>query len=77
MLRHKKYLYKFYNDVTEKINDAKIWRLIGSMKKNFREDWSEIKELKLKELRTMMEINWQVDIEKCKSIEKVLGELVD
>ena len=25
----------------------------------------------------MMEINWHVDIEKCKCIEKVLAELVD
>ena len=32
VLRHKKYLYKFYDDITEKINDYKIWRLIGRMK---------------------------------------------
>ena len=47
------------------------------MKHNFNEPWEEVKELKFKELRTMMDIGWNVDLEKCKSIEKVLGELVD
>lgn len=74
--RHKKYLYKFYDNVTEKISDYRFWRLIGKVKENFGEPWEEIKEIKFKELRTMMNINWEVDIDKCKAVEKALGELV-
>ena len=47
------------------------------MKENFQEPWEEIKEIKFKELRTMMNINWHVDIQRCKEVEKVLGELVE
>lgn len=76
-MRHKKYLYKLFDDLTEKINDYKFWRLIGKVKENFMEPWEEVKELKFKELRALMDINWHVNIEKCQQVEKTLGELVD
>jgi len=32
VVRNKRYLYKFYDDVTEKINHHKVWRLICRVK---------------------------------------------
>ena len=32
VLRHKKYLYKIYDDITEKVSDYRFWRLIGRVK---------------------------------------------
>ena len=31
----------------------------------------------MKELRTMMNIQWQIDLETCEQVERALGELVD
>jgi len=57
-LRHKKYLYKFFDNVTDKISDYKIWRLIGRIKGTLQEPIEEVKQLKLKEIRSLMKINW-------------------
>lgn len=75
--RHKQQLYKLYNKVTDKVNDYKIWRLIGRLKSQVGEPIEEIKEIKLKELRAIMKINWEVEVETCELVEKTLGELVD
>lgn len=75
--RHKEQLYKLYTKVTDKVNDYKIWRLIGRLKSQIGEPIEEIMELKLKELRALMKINWEVETELCENVEKALGELVD
>ena len=74
--RHRHQLYRFYQDVTEKINDYKIWRVIGRVKGSLKEPIEEIKELKLKEIRCLQKINWHVEIETLELIEKTLSELV-
>ena len=75
--RHKVQLYKFFDDITGKIaTDHKFWRLICRVKYNFEEDPAEVKELKLKEIRAIMKINWHVDISTCELVEKTLAELV-
>jgi len=76
-LRHKAQLYTFYDQVTEKISDYKIWRLICRVKDNLKEPIEEVKQLKMKELNCMMKINWNVDIETCELVERTLGELIN
>mmetsp|Transcript_32157 Transcript_32157/g.49180 ORF Transcript_32157/g.49180 Transcript_32157/m.49180 type:complete len:123 (-) Transcript_32157:31-399(-) len=75
--RHKVQLYKFYFDLTEKINDYKYWRLIGRIKQSFREPFAVIKETKFKEIRAIMKINWHVELETCELVERTLLELVN
>lgn len=74
--RHRHQLYRFYQDVTEKMSDHKIWRVIGRVKSSLKEDIQEIKEIKLKEIRSQMKINWHVEIETMELVEKTLTELV-
>lgn len=75
--RHRHQLYRFFEDVTEKISDYKIWRLIGRVKGSLKEPISEIKELKFKEVRCLMKINWHVEIEVLELVERTLVELVN
>lgn len=70
--RHKKQLYQFFNQYTDKINDHKVWRLICRVKSSLDEPIEEVKELKFKEIRAIMEINWHVYIEKCELVEKTM-----
>ena len=60
----------------EKINDYKIWRLIGKMKLNLSEPLSVVKEIKFKELRSLMKLNWHVDLQLVELVEKTLLELI-
>ena len=76
-LRHKSQLYHFYDQVTEKISDYKIWRLICRVKGSLKEPIEEVKQLKMKELNCMMKISWNVDIETCELVERTLGELIN
>ena len=75
--RHKQQLYTLYDRVTDKVNDYKIWRLIGRMKAQIGEPIEEIKELKLKEIRAITRIGWEHDKQTCELVEKTLAELVD
>jgi hypothetical protein len=74
--RHRHQLYRFYQDVTEKVSDYKIWRLIGRVKGSLKEPIEEIKEIKMKEIRCLMKINWHVEIETMEIVERTLAELV-
>lgn len=75
--RHRHQLYRFFEDVTEKKSDYKIWRLIGRVKDSLKEPIGDIKELKLKEVRCLMRINWHVEIEVLELVERTLVELVN
>lgn len=56
----KRQLYHFFNDYTSIVaRDWQIWRLIGRIKSILKEPIAEIKELKLKEMRSLMLINWE------------------
>jgi hypothetical protein len=46
------------------------------MKTMFREPPQEIKEAKMAEIRCMTKPNWQVQLEVCESVEKVVVELI-
>ena len=74
--RHKAQLYKFFDQYTEKISDYRVWRLIYQVKRSLAEPMETVKELKLKEIRGIMHINWQTDIATCELVEKTLGELI-
>lgn len=58
-------------------SDYKIWRLIGRIKISLGEPISEVKEIKMKEIRAIMGINWNVEIETCELVERTLIELVN
>lgn len=45
------------------------------MKQSLQEEPAEVKELKMKEIRAIMRINWHVEIETCELLEKTIGEL--
>jgi hypothetical protein len=70
-------LFKLYDSVTEKVNDYKIWRLIGKMKANLYEPLKIVKEIKFKELRSLMKLNWHIDLQLVELVEKTLLELID
>ena len=59
------------------MSDYKFWRLIGRMKSSLGEPIEVVKELKLKEVRALLKINWQVEIAQCELVERTLCELVD
>ena len=63
--------------MTEKISDYKFWRLICRVKKSLREDMSEVKELKFKEIRCLMKVGWNIEIAICEQLEKTLNELIN
>jgi len=73
--RHKKNLFGFFTDYCNAISDHKVHRLFGKVKEMLGEPWTDIKELKLKEIRALQTIDWQVKIESCELIEKALIEL--
>ncbi len=59
----KKNLYAFFDEYTSKIaKDWQVWRLIGRIKGILKEPVEMIKELKLKELRSLMNINWETSM---------------
>lgn len=73
----KRQLYHFFNDYTNIVaRDWQIWRLIGRIKSILKEPIDEIKELKLKEMRSLMIINWEHEIETCEKIERSIDELI-
>ena len=50
--------------------------MIGRVKGILKENWVEIKDIKLKEIRSLMIINWEKDIELCEKIENSLNEFL-
>ena len=51
--------------------------MIGRVKGSLKEPIGDIKELKLKEVRCLMRINWHVEIEVLELVERTLVELVN
>ena len=77
-IRHKDQLYKFFDHITQNLpSDYKIWRLIGRIKLSLKEPFSVVKDIKMKEIRAIMGINWHVEIETCELVERTLIELVN
>lgn len=74
---HKRQLYQFFDEYTNKIaKDWQVWRLIGRIKTVLKEPYEEVKELKLKEIRALMAIGWENEIDTCEKIERSLGEIM-
>ena len=74
---NKRQLYTFFDEYTEKIaKDWQIWRLICRIKSVLREPFESIKELKFKEIRSLMIIDWENQIDNCEKIERSLQELM-
>ena len=76
-MRHKEQLYKFYDQITQTLpSDYKIWRLIGRIKSGLKEPISEVKDIKMKEIRAIMKINWNVEVEACELVERTVIEMI-
>jgi hypothetical protein len=57
---NKRQLYSFFDEYTEKIaRDWQIWRLIGRIKSVLKESHVVVKDIKLKEIRSLMVIGWE------------------
>jgi len=54
-----------------------VWRLLARLKQTLGETVSEVKECKMSEIRSLQKINWQVDLDQCKLVERAICELVD
>eukprot|EP00347_Sterkiella_histriomuscorum_P015302 403357539 len=73
----KRQLYSFFDEYTEKVaKDWQVWRLIGRIKGILKEGHEVVKDLKLKEIRALMNINWENNIEQCEKVERSLDEFL-
>jgi hypothetical protein len=53
-----------------------VWKIIGGIKMEMGESFEEVKEIKLKEIRAIMNIGWENEIKTCENVEKALIELI-
>lgn len=75
-LKHKAYLYKFFGDFSNKINDFRVWRLICRIKQVLKEPLPEVAEAKKNEIRSLQKPGWNVELEVVENVERALIELV-
>ena len=76
-LVNKRQLYTFFDEYTEKIaKDWQVWRLICRIKGILREPFDVVKDIKYKEIRSLMIIDWENQIDNCEKIEICLEELM-
>lgn len=68
-------MYGFFKDFSNHINDHNVHRLVWRIKIALNESASDVKEYKLKELRALMCVNWQVQLKECELIERAICEL--
>lgn len=54
-----------------------MWRLFARIKQQLGESLDEIKECKLHEIRSLQRINWHVELDQCKLVERAIIELVE
>ena len=76
-LRHRKNLYRFFTDYTNCISDFQVWRLYCRIKTELDEPVAELKECKMNEIRALQKINWHVDLDQCKLVERAVIEFVE
>ncbi len=74
-LRHKQRLYDFFKNFSNFINDHNVHRLVWRIKLTLGETPTEVKECKLREIRALQVVNWQVTIKQCELIERAICEL--
>jgi hypothetical protein len=77
-LVHKRQLYSFFDDYTERVpKDWQVWRLLGRIKGVLREPFDPaLKDCKYREVRSLMVIGWENQIETCEKVERSIQELV-
>jgi tetratricopeptide (TPR) repeat protein len=74
---HKKQLYLFFDEYTDKIaKDSQVYNIIGKVKNVLGEPMEVIKEYKLKEIRALMCIGWENEIDTCEKLENALNQLI-
>ena len=56
--KHKRNLYNFFKDFSNRINDYNVYRLMCKTKQLLQEDIEDIKEQKMNEIRALQRINW-------------------
>ena len=76
-LRHKKHLFAFFKDFSNCINDYQVWRLFARVKAELGEPVADIKVCKMSEIRSLMKINWHVELNECKKVERAVCDLVE
>lgn len=74
-LRHKNRLFEFFKGFSNVINDHNVHRLVWRIKVTLGEPLVDAKDYKFKELRALMNINWQVTLKQCELIERAIIEL--
>lgn len=75
--KHKKRLFDFYRDFSNHINDYQVWRLLTRVKNELGEPFAEVKLCKMNEIRSLQKINWHVELDQCKLVERAVVELVE
>lgn len=75
--KHKRALYKFFADFSNKINDFRVWRLICRIKTVLQEPSSMVIEAKRNEIRSLQKPGWHVELEVVEFVERALIELVE
>jgi len=73
--RHKLRLFEFFKHFSNQINDHNVHRLVWRVKQSLGEPATEVVEFKMKEIRALMCVNWQVTLKQCELIERALLEL--
>jgi hypothetical protein len=73
--RHKLRLFDFFKHFSNQINDHNVHRLVWRVKQTLGEPAAEVVEFKMKEIRALMCVNWQVTLKQCELIERALLEL--
>jgi len=54
-----------------------VWRLLARIKQTLGETVQDVKECKMSEIRSLQKINWQVELDQCKLVERAICELVE
>ena len=51
--------------------------MLARIKQTLGETVQEVKECKMSEIRSLQKINWQVELDQCKLVERAICELVE
>ena len=75
--KHKARLFDFYKDFTNCINDYQVWRLLSRVKRELGEAFTEVKLCKMNEIRSLQKINWSVELDVCKLVERAVCDIIE
>lgn len=74
-LRHKIRFFAFFENFSNHINDYNVHRLVWRIKGTLGEPIEDQHKSKMREIRSLLIINWQVMLDQCTLIERAIMEL--